>query len=71
MSTWEALLLNSKGKTRLRGDPAVCLARATAYMRQAPLTPEIVVAAQQLPLPHPDPADRFLAAIARVLDLTL
>lgn len=26
---------------------------------------------QQLPLPHSDPADRFLAATARVLGLTL
>lgn len=35
-------------------------------MRQAPLTHEIVLAAQQSPLPHPDSADRFLAATARV-----
>jgi len=38
---------------------------------EAPLTREIVLAAQQLPLPHPDPADRFLAAAAQVLDLIL
>jgi len=30
-----------------------------------------VLAAQQLLLPHPDPADRFLAATAQVLGLTL
>jgi PIN domain nuclease of toxin-antitoxin system len=40
-------------------------------MREAPLTHEIVLAALQLPLPHPDPADRFLAATASVLGLTL
>src|SRR6201993_4302934 len=32
---------------------------------------EIVLIAQQLPLPQRDPADRFLAATAQVMDLTL
>jgi PIN domain nuclease of toxin-antitoxin system len=40
-------------------------------MREAPLTHEIVMAAQELPLQHSDPADRFLAATAGVLKLTL
>jgi PIN domain nuclease of toxin-antitoxin system len=71
VSTWEALLLNAKGRIRLHGDLAVWLARATARLREAPLTHEIVLAAHQLPLPHPDPADRFLAATAQVLGLTL
>ena len=30
-----------------------------------------MLAAQQPPLPHRDPADRFLAATAQVMDLTL
>jgi hypothetical protein len=34
-------------------------------------THDIVLAAQQLPLPHRDPADRFLAATAQVMDLRL
>src|SRR5215472_9124204 len=71
ISTWEALLLNAKGRVRLRGDLAEWLARATAHLREAPLTHEIVLVAHQLPLPHPDPADRFLAATAQVLGLTL
>jgi len=71
VSTREALLLNAKGRIRLHGDLAGWLARATAHLREAPLTHEIVLAAQQLPLPHPDPADRFLAATAQVLGLTL
>ena len=33
--------------------------------------PEIVLAAQQMPLPHRDPADRFLAATTQLIDLTL
>lgn len=71
ISTWEALLLNAKGRIHLHGDLSQWLARATARMREAPLTHEIVLAASRLPLPHPDPADRFLAATARSLGLTL
>lgn len=71
ISTWEALTLNAKGRIRLHGPLAEWVARATAPFSEAPLTHEIALAARQLPLPHPDPADRFLAATAQVLDLTL
>ena len=71
VSTWEALLLNSKGRIQLRGELGDWVAGATARMREAPLTHEIVLAAHQLRLPHLDPADRFLAATAGVLGLTL
>jgi PIN domain nuclease of toxin-antitoxin system len=71
VSTWEVLLLNARGRIRLHGELSDWLTRATAHMREAPLTHEIVLAAQQLPLPHPDPADRFLAATAQVLGLIL
>ena len=70
VSTWE-VLLNARGRIRLHGEWSEWLTRATAHMREAPLTHEIVLAAQQLPLPHPDPADRFLAATAQVLGLIL
>jgi PIN domain nuclease of toxin-antitoxin system len=70
VSTWEALLLHARGKIRLHGNLTEWLARATAQMREAPLTHEIVLAAHLLPLLHPDPADRFLAATAQVLGLT-
>lgn len=42
----------------------------TAGIKEAPLTHEIAVLSTQLPL-HQDPADRFLAATAQVLDLVL
>jgi PIN domain nuclease of toxin-antitoxin system len=71
VSTWEALLLHSKGRIQLLGNAQDWVTRATMHLREAPLTHEIVVAAQQLPLPHQDPADRFLAATAGVLGLTL
>ena len=71
VSTWEALLLNAKGRIRLQGNVREWVAEATKHLREAPLTHEIVVAAQELPLSHTDPADRFLAATAEVLELTL
>ncbi|MBZ5597774.1 MAG: type II toxin-antitoxin system VapC family toxin [Acidobacteriia bacterium] len=71
ISTWEALTLNAKGRIRLHGNLSEWVGRATAPFHEAPLTHEIALAARQLPLLHPDPADRFLAATAQVLDLTL
>lgn len=70
ISIWEALLLNAKGKIYLSLDLVEWLAESTAGTREAPLTHEIALLAQQLPL-HGDPADRFLAATAKFLDLTL
>jgi PIN domain nuclease of toxin-antitoxin system len=71
VSTWEALLLHARGRIRLHGDVRDWVTKATMHLREAPLTHEIVVAAQELPLQHQDPADRFLAATADVLGLTL
>lgn len=70
ISTWEALTLHSKGRIRLPADIDQWLRNATAVTSEAPLTHEIALAASRLPL-HPDPADRFLAATAQVLDLVL
>jgi PIN domain nuclease of toxin-antitoxin system len=71
VSTWEALLLHAKGRIRVHGSLRDLVASATGRFREAPLTHEIVIAAHELPLSHPDPADRFLAATAGVLDLIL
>jgi PIN domain nuclease of toxin-antitoxin system len=71
ISTWEALMLNDKGRIRLSDDLTGWVQRATAPMHEAPLTHEIALAAQQLELARQDPADRFLAATAMILDLTL
>jgi len=70
ISIWEALLLHAKGKIHLSVNLAEWIAESTAGIREAPLTHEIALVAQQLPL-HQDPADRFLAATAQVLGLTL
>lgn len=52
-------------------DPFGWVERAAEQMHEAPLTREIVSAGLALPLPQADPADRFLAATAKVLKLTL
>jgi PIN domain nuclease of toxin-antitoxin system len=71
ISTWEALLLNAKGRIRLPADLSRWVAETTGPLHEAPLTHEIALASRQLLLAHSDPADRFLAATAQVLHLTL
>ena len=71
ISLWEALVLNQKGRIRLPGDVQSWIVRATSPFREAPLTHEIAAIAQELSLAQRDPADRFLAATAKVLGLTL
>ncbi len=71
INTWEALTLQAKGRIELPADISTWVAEATASFREAPLTHEIALAARNLPLSHHDPADRFLAATAQILRLTL
>ena len=71
ISTWEALILHEKGRIHVVGDLDDWVADSTAPFLEAPLTHEIVRISRMLPLPQRDPADRFLAATAKVLDLTL
>lgn len=70
VSVWEALALMQKGRIRM-ANPLAWVERAAEQLREAPLTQEIVRAAFALPWEHSDPADRFLAATAKVLKLTL
>ena len=71
ISTWEAVTLHYKGRVYLAADVKEWIARNTAPFREAPFTHEIAVMARFLRLRHKDPADRFLAATAFVLGLTL
>ena len=70
ISVWEAAVLHRKGRLIISGDTAAWFGLACRGLLEAPLTYEIALLAEQLQL-HPDPADRFLAATAKVLDLTL
>lgn len=71
ISTWEALTLHSKGRVFLSDDVDRWLTKATFALHEAVLTHEIAALSRKLPLPQRDPADRFLAATALLLDLTL
>jgi PIN domain nuclease of toxin-antitoxin system len=70
VSVWEALTLMRKGRVRV-SNPLEWVDQASNQMREAPLTREIVRTSFALSLSNADPADRFLAATAKVLKLTL
>lgn len=70
INTWEAFTLHRKRRMFLGPDLRIWLAKASSGTHEAHLTSDIVLAAMQLSL-HEDPADRFLAATAQVLDLVL
>jgi PIN domain nuclease of toxin-antitoxin system len=73
ISVWETALLCAKGRVTIRGslEALVERARAEQAFREAPLNLEVALEASRLRMPHRDPADYFLAATARVFDLTL
>ena len=73
ISTWELVVLVAKGRVPVDGDLDTWVRRAheSAPLREAPLTHEIALETSRIELPHRDPADRFLVATARVLELTL
>ena len=73
ISIWEIGLLRQKGRISLKGDlnEWVQKAMAIAPMNEAPITLEIALETAALSHALRDPADRFLAATARLLGLTL
>lgn len=73
ISVWEAMQLFQRGRLAAEGDPANAIDAMLHAMprREAPLTHEVAVASCLLRLPHRDPADRFIAATAKVHGLTL
>ena len=73
ISVWELMRLTEQGRITLdravtRWIADVCDA---VPLRDAPLTREVAVESRCVPLLHEDPADRFIAATARVYELTL
>ncbi len=73
ISVWEAHLLAERGRVQIDSAPAEWVERMVQALprREAALTTDIAVASRRLALSHEDPADRFLAATAQVLGLTL
>jgi len=73
ISVWELRVLVEKGRVKLNAAFEEWIAQAFTEFppREAPLTTEVILAMSKLHLPHRDPADAFLAATARVFQLTL
>jgi PIN domain nuclease of toxin-antitoxin system len=73
ISIWETLLLAEKGRISLEPNPVDWVRRSLQQLetREAPLSHEIAVLSRQIELDYQDPGDRFLAATAVHLQLTL
>ena len=70
---WKLFMLTQKGRVQLNED-AVSWARRTVdqlQLQEAPLTFEVALETSTPSLGHSDPSDRFIAASAKVFDLTL
>ena len=67
------IVLHQKRRIRLSDDIDTWLDQALAKrpLREAPITYEVAREMGRLKLPRRDPADGFLAATAKVFDLTL
>lgn len=66
-------MLQDKGRLKLSPDAVSWIHDNLARLniREAPLTFEVALAIPSLKLPHNDPADGFIAATAKVFNLTL
>ncbi len=73
ISVWEALLLAERGRLSVPAPAGDWIREMVSAMprREAPVTHEVAILSREVTLAHQDPADRFLAATARVFDLTL
>lgn len=73
ISIWETLLLAEKGRIELGPSPDRWVRTALAEFAtiETPVNAEIAIVSRSITLPHPDPADRFLAATAEVYKAAL
>jgi PIN domain nuclease of toxin-antitoxin system len=73
VSAWELAMLSERGRIDVRPDPERWLAAAVGglALREAPLTSTIAFESRRLSVPTEDPADRFIAATARVHECAL
>ena len=73
ISVWELSILQRKRRFRLPDDLTAWVAQSTRDLElvEAPLTVEVALAVSTMSFALADPADLFLAASAKVFDLTL
>ena len=73
ISLWEIIVLAEKGRIELNKEPRKWLKIALKQLplREAPLNFNVAMESRYITVSHQDPADRFLAATAKVYNLTL
>ncbi len=73
ISLWELGMLVERGRVSLDQELQTWVSNALRAfpLHEAPITHEVALETSKVKLPHRDPADRFLAATARVFELTL
>lgn len=73
ISIWELAILCRKGRLRVLPDIPSWVATSVSDLQlvEAPLTIEVALTVPWISFSHGDPADHFLAASAKVFDLTL
>jgi PIN domain nuclease of toxin-antitoxin system len=73
VSVWELTILCRKGRFQVQPDIATWVKRSMSDLQliEAPLTTDVALAIPTISFSHGDPADQFLAATAKVFDLTL
>lgn len=73
VSVGELIVLLRKKRIKLPNDVAAWVTQTMQDLElsEAPFTVEVALAIPSINFPHGDPADHFLAATAKVFDLTL
>ena len=73
ISIWELSMLVKKQRIELGEDLDGWVSKALAQtmFREAPITNEVALEVSRIQFSHSDPADHFIAASAKVFDLTL
>ncbi len=73
VSVWELTILSRKGRFQVRPDISTWVKKSMSALQliEAPLTTDVALAISSINFLHGDPADHFLAATAKVFDLTL
>ena len=73
VSVWELTILCRKERFQVQPDISAWVKKSISHLHlvEAPLTNEVALAIPSISFSHGDPADQFLAATAKVFDLTL
>lgn len=73
VSVWELTILSRKGRFRVQPDISTWVRKSMSELQlvEAPLTVDVALAIPSINFSHGGPADQFLAATAKVFDLTL